>query len=99
MSTEAAETADYSPGRFNTTRWSIVLSCADSGIESVAARDALSELCKTYWRPIFAYVCRRLDGNRPKPRMIVGPSWKGEADRDVVQHDPGAYVATLYGPA
>ena len=59
MNTEAAETADHSPGRFNTTRWSIVLSCADSGIESVAARDALSELCKTYWRPIFAYVCRR----------------------------------------
>ena len=59
MSTEAAETADRSPGRFNTTRWSIVLSCADSGIESVAARDALGELCKTYWRPIFAYVCRR----------------------------------------
>src|SRR6478672_5300543 len=41
------------------TRWSVVLSCADSGIESSAARDALSELCKTYWRPIFAYVCRR----------------------------------------
>src|SRR6186997_3229988 len=41
------------------TRWSVVLSCADSRIESVAARDALSELCKTYWRPIFAYVCRR----------------------------------------
>ena len=37
----------------------MVLSCADSGIESVAARDALSELCKTYWRPIFAYICRR----------------------------------------
>jgi hypothetical protein len=31
----------------------------------------------------FAYVCRRLDGSRPKPRMIVGPSWKGVADRDV----------------
>src|SRR5437667_4477146 len=51
--------ADHSPGRFSTTRWSVVLSCADSGIESVAARDALSELCKTYWRPIFAYLCRR----------------------------------------
>src|SRR5204863_5984313 len=37
----------------------MVLSCADSGIESVVARDALSELCKTYWRPIFAYICRR----------------------------------------
>ena len=36
-----------------------MLSCADSGIESAAARDALSELCKTYWRPIFAYICRR----------------------------------------
>ncbi len=31
----------------------------------------------------FAYVCRRLDGNRPKPRMIVGPAWKGTADNDV----------------
>ena len=59
VSTEAAKTADQIPGRFNTTRWSMVLSCADSGIESVAARDALSELCKTYWRPIFAYICRR----------------------------------------
>jgi RNA polymerase sigma factor (sigma-70 family) len=59
VSTEAAETAEHSPGRFNTTHWSVVLSCADSGIESAAARDALSELCKTYWRPIFAYICRR----------------------------------------
>jgi hypothetical protein len=32
----------------------------------------------------FAYVCRRLDGNRPKPRMIVGPAWNGIADNDVV---------------
>src|SRR5205807_7340342 len=37
----------------------MVLSCADSGIGSVVARVALSELCKTYWRPIFAYICRR----------------------------------------
>jgi RNA polymerase sigma-70 factor (ECF subfamily) len=59
VNTGTAETAEHSPGQFNTTRWSVVLSCADSGIESVAARDALSELCKTYWRPLFAYVCRR----------------------------------------
>jgi hypothetical protein len=32
----------------------------------------------------FATVCRRLDGNKPKSRMIVGPAWKGEADSDVV---------------
>ncbi|HZR05118.1 MAG TPA: sigma-70 family RNA polymerase sigma factor [Candidatus Udaeobacter sp.] len=59
MKSEAVTDGQRSPGRFNTTRWSVVLSCADSEIESAAARDALSELCKTYWRPIFAYICRR----------------------------------------
>jgi hypothetical protein len=32
----------------------------------------------------FAYVCRRLHGGKPAPRMIVGPSWKGDAPNDVV---------------
>ena len=59
MNTGTADTAEHSPGQFNTTRWSVVLSCADSGIASVVARDALSELCRLYWRPIFAYICRR----------------------------------------
>ena len=59
MNPDVAETAEHSPGRFSTTRWCVVLACADSEIESAAARDALSELCKTYWRPIFAYICRR----------------------------------------
>lgn len=51
--------ANQTPGHFITTRWSVVLSCADSEVESAAAHDALSELCKTYWRPIFIYICRR----------------------------------------
>ncbi|MGH8092427.1 MAG: RNA polymerase sigma factor [Chthoniobacterales bacterium] len=59
MTTKTAETVHHSAGRFRTTRWSVVLSCAGSGIESAGARDALGELCKTYWRPIFAYICRR----------------------------------------
>ncbi len=32
----------------------------------------------------FAYVCRRLDGGDPRPRMIVGPGWNGDAQNDVV---------------
>lgn len=32
----------------------------------------------------FAYVCRRLDGGRPRRRMIVGPAWQGEASGDAV---------------
>lgn len=59
MDTEAAKTAEHRVAHFDTTRWSVVLACADSGIESAAAHEALSELCRTYWRPIFAYICRR----------------------------------------
>jgi RNA polymerase sigma factor (sigma-70 family) len=56
---EVEQRGNQSAGRFNTTRWSMVLSCADSGIESTTAGNALSELCRIYWRPIFAYICRR----------------------------------------
>jgi hypothetical protein len=31
----------------------------------------------------FAYVCHRLDGGTPRPRMIVGPKWQGTAPSDV----------------
>lgn len=42
--------------RFATTRWSVVLSCATP---EETGRKALAELCRIYWRPIFAFVCRR----------------------------------------
>jgi len=48
-----------SPDRFSTTRWSVVLACADSAAGEETARKALTDLCKTYWRPIFAFICRR----------------------------------------
>lgn len=41
---------------FVTTRWSLVLSAAHLGSEEQRARDALAELCRTYWRPIFSFV-------------------------------------------
>jgi RNA polymerase sigma-70 factor (ECF subfamily) len=47
------------PRAFATTRWSLILSAANSESEEQAARDALAELCRTYWRPIFSFVCRR----------------------------------------
>jgi RNA polymerase sigma factor (sigma-70 family) len=50
---------EHSPDRFATTRWSVVLSCADSGVGEDTAREALAQLCRTYWRPIFAFICRR----------------------------------------
>jgi len=37
----------------------MVLSCAHSMAGEETARKALADLCKTYWRPIFAFICRR----------------------------------------
>src|SRR5258708_21895980 len=45
--------------RFQTTRWSVVLSCAQTSETQDAAQRALSELCRAYWRPVFALICRR----------------------------------------
>ena len=45
--------------QFTTTRWSIVLSCTDSGSDDAEAQAALAELCKIYWRPVFAFICRQ----------------------------------------
>jgi RNA polymerase sigma-70 factor (ECF subfamily) len=45
--------------QFKTTRWSIVLSCSDSATGEEKAEAALAELCKIYWRPVFAFICRQ----------------------------------------
>src|SRR2546430_9713172 len=49
----------FGQAQFKTTRWSIVLSCADSGSDDAEAQAALAELCKIYWRPVFAFICRQ----------------------------------------
>jgi len=49
----------FGQARFMTTRWSIFLSCSDSATDEEKAQAALAELCKIYWRPVFAFICRR----------------------------------------
>jgi RNA polymerase sigma-70 factor (ECF subfamily) len=44
---------------FATTRWSLILTSADLGGDDQKAQQALAELCRLYWRPIFSFVCRR----------------------------------------
>ena len=46
-------------GRFNTTRWSLILSSLGGQGEEEKAREALAQLCRIYWRPIFAFICRQ----------------------------------------
>ncbi|CAN5452865.1 sigma factor [soil metagenome] len=59
MAPDAATDSAGSSGRFNTTRWSLILSSLDGGSEETRAREALAQLCRLYWRPIFAFVCRK----------------------------------------
>jgi len=57
------KTPDTGPGmphsraRFDTTRWSLV-AAAGSG-RSQVANEALNDLCRAYWRPIYAEIRRR----------------------------------------
>src|SRR5438046_8198197 len=41
---------------FATTHWSLVLEAQG---ESPAAQDALEKLCRTYWRPVYAFLRRQ----------------------------------------
>jgi RNA polymerase sigma factor (sigma-70 family) len=51
------ETTSGQTGVFATTHWSVVLSAG--GDSSRAAQEALEQLCRTYWYPLYAYVRRR----------------------------------------
>jgi hypothetical protein len=46
---------------FTTTHWSVVLEAQG---ESLAAQEALENLCRTYWRPIYGFVRRQ--GTKPE---------------------------------
>jgi RNA polymerase sigma-70 factor (ECF subfamily) len=71
-----------------TTRWSLILSAAN-GSEEEKARDALAELCRTYWRPVFSFVRRRgysiedaQDLTQDFFLTILKKNWLHHADRD-----------------
>ena len=51
-------TTGFPPDLFEATRWSVVVAAADSGLGS-DCQLALSELCQTYWFPVYAYLRRK----------------------------------------
>ena len=59
MNSDADKEGAGDPRAFATTRWSLILSAAKSESGEQTARDALDELCRTYWRPVFSFICRR----------------------------------------
>jgi DNA-directed RNA polymerase specialized sigma24 family protein len=76
------------PGRFATTRWSLFVPSRGKGSEQHKTADALAEVCRIYWRPVFAFVCRR--GYSPMDAedltqdffaMLLDENWLQHADR------------------
>jgi RNA polymerase sigma-70 factor (ECF subfamily) len=58
VTSPAVTASRASPNHFATTRWSVVLASAGSQGEEQKAREALDQLCESYWRPVFAFICR-----------------------------------------
>lgn len=57
-------------GRFQTTRWSVVLDAARTDSES--AREALGRLCEAYWVPLYAYARRRGSSPEESADLVQG---------------------------
>src|SRR5262245_34811669 len=49
-------TGDRGPLQFTTTHWSLVLAAGDS--QAPDPNQALEQLCRTYWQPVYAFVRR-----------------------------------------
>ena len=59
METESPNNCFAGQVAFATTRWSLVLSCGDAEAPEADRQRALADLCRGYWRPVFAFICRR----------------------------------------
>jgi len=47
------------PQRFETTHWSLVAAAQPDEVSLTRAREALEELCRAYWYPLYAFVRSR----------------------------------------
>lgn len=71
---------------FVSTQWSIVLAARDA--EPGRARDALSALCATYWRPLYLYV-RRSGHSIEDAQDLTQSFFAHLLEKDSLQHvDP-----------
>jgi RNA polymerase sigma-70 factor (ECF subfamily) len=81
---------------FTTTHWSVVL---DAQGESPAAQEALEKLCRTYWRPIFAFLRRQ--GLRPDEAEDITQGFFAEllerGSLDAVRKEKGRLRSFLLG--
>ena len=96
MTTALDPTTDLA-SRFATTRWDIVLASAET--QAPGADQALSDLCRTYWRPLYAFVRRR--GHAPADAEDIVQDFFARflSERAVKKADPlrGRFRSFLLG--
>jgi RNA polymerase sigma-70 factor (ECF subfamily) len=96
-STGTTDTSGHSGGAaFATTHWSVVLEAQG---ESAAAQEALEKLCRTYWRPIFAFLRRQ--GNPPEQAEDITQGFFAQllerGSLDAVRKEKGRLRSYLLG--
>jgi RNA polymerase sigma-70 factor (ECF subfamily) len=78
---------DRSPDQFPSTIWKRIEKARDS--TDAESRAALAELCQAYWRPVYAFVCRK--GNNPDRALDL------TQDFFALLLEPGALAAVSEG--
>jgi RNA polymerase sigma-70 factor (ECF subfamily) len=88
--------AHHGPVAFTTTHWSVVLQAQG---ESPAAQEALEKLCRTYWRPIFAFLRRQ--GRSPEEAEDIAQGFFAQLlerrSLDAVRKEKGRLRSYLLG--
>lgn len=64
------EGGHLAPSAFATTRWSLIASARDPS--EPVARNALSQLCQTYWCPLYAFARKRGYGAEDAADLVQG---------------------------
>ncbi len=64
-----AAVGEHGGAAFTTTHWSVVLTAQG---ESPAAHEALEKLCRSYWRPIYAFLRRQGFGSEEAEDITQG---------------------------
>src|SRR5450432_547808 len=86
-------------GQFVSTRWTVVLAAGNSEISSACAFDALSELCRIYWRPLYLFLRREGIGAEDAQDLTQGFFAKLIRDRTYFRADreKGRFRSFLLG--
>ena len=87
------------PGSFQSTRWTLVLAAASDAATHGRSHEALSELCRIYWRPLYLFLRREGIGAEDAQDLTQGFFAKLIRDRTYFRADreKGRFRSFLLG--